>query len=285
MLDYLSGPPTEAVLAALAPSHGGGPGVRYVIDGASAGTATALPTSVVASTPLTLMGSGIGGLSVLDLVQAAADALQIAGTTDLQIDLDALPLSEITEAWLTTDDRRRIVVTTWPGSHCRRFPRGSVDGHESRCPPRVRRPSTGGGFVHGQRRRADRPRSRIDPDGISVTAGLGRTSTSCSSHTARNSSLWASRSSARCAALDRGPRRVAIPRSPARHRGDREAARPDGRDRPRRPARRPVRAERREQPRRPPAEQQPYPTLRSTEDAARVWEVSEQLTDVSIRTA
>ena len=35
----------------------------------------------------------------------------------------------------------------------------------------------------------------------------------------------------------------------------------------------------------PPAEQQLYPTLRSTEEAARVWEVSEQLTDVSIRTS
>lgn len=111
VLDYLSGPPTETVLAAIVRNHSAATPVRYVIAGTSAGAATTVATSVLASTPLTLMGSGIGAVRIPDILQAAKDALQIAGTAKLQIDTNELPLNQVAEAWAANDDRRRIVFT------------------------------------------------------------------------------------------------------------------------------------------------------------------------------
>ena len=110
VLDYLSGPPTEAVLAALARHQAGTP-VRYVIAGTSASAATSVPTSVLAATPLTLMGSGIGAVRVPEILQSVRDALQIAATVPLQIDIEERPLREVAEAWTVNQDRRRVVFT------------------------------------------------------------------------------------------------------------------------------------------------------------------------------
>lgn len=111
VLDYLSGPPTETVLAAIARNYKAGTPLRYVIAGTAAGAVTTVPTSVLASIPLTLMGSGIGAVRVSDILQAAKDALQIAGTMQLHIDINELPLSKIAETWATNHDRRRVVFT------------------------------------------------------------------------------------------------------------------------------------------------------------------------------
>ena len=110
VLDYLSGPPTEAVLAAITRNHTAGTPIRYVIAGTSAAATTTVATSVLASTTLTLMGSGIGAVSVAHILQAAKDALQIAGTMQLQIDIREVPLSQVAEAW-ADNDRRRVVFT------------------------------------------------------------------------------------------------------------------------------------------------------------------------------
>lgn len=111
VLDYLSGPPTEAVLAAITRNRRSGSPLRYVIAGTTAGAATTVATSVLASTPVVLMGSGIGAVPVPALLQSARDALQIAGTMPLQIEIDERPLEDVAEAWAVTDDRRRVVFT------------------------------------------------------------------------------------------------------------------------------------------------------------------------------
>ncbi len=111
VLDYLSGLPTETVMAAVAGSHKAAKPVRYIIAGTAAGASINVPTSVLGSTPLLLMGSGIGAVSVPDIVQAAADALQIAGLANLQVDLTEIPLSQVEEAWVANHDRSRVVFT------------------------------------------------------------------------------------------------------------------------------------------------------------------------------
>ncbi len=109
VLDYLSGPPTETVLAAITRSHKANTSIRYVMAGTAAGAATTVPTSVLASTALTLMGSGIGAVRVPDILQATQDALEIAGTMQLQIDINEQPLSKVAEVWADDQDRRRVV--------------------------------------------------------------------------------------------------------------------------------------------------------------------------------
>ena len=111
VLDYLSGSPTEIVLGAIARSHQGAKTIRYVIAGSSAGSSTSIPTSVLGSTSLVLMGYGIGSAKVPDIVRSSREALQIAESVDLRIDLTAMPLAQVEEAWVTDHDRRRVVFT------------------------------------------------------------------------------------------------------------------------------------------------------------------------------
>lgn len=111
VLDYLSGSPTEIVLGAIARSQKRGETIRYVIAGSSAGSSTSVPTSVLGSTPFVLMGYGIGSVGVTDIVRSAKEALQIAGSVGLQIDVTALPLAQVEEAWTTKHDRSRVVFT------------------------------------------------------------------------------------------------------------------------------------------------------------------------------
>ncbi len=111
VLDYLSGAPTEIVLAALARGHKPAKTIRYVIAGSAAGPSTTVPTSVLASSSLVLMGSGIGAVSVPDILQAATDALELAGSANLRIDTTELPLAQVEKAWVTDYDRSRVVFT------------------------------------------------------------------------------------------------------------------------------------------------------------------------------
>lgn len=111
VLDYLSGPPTETLLAAIARSRRAAAPVRYVIAGTAAGAATTVPTSVLGSTPLVLMGSGIGAVRPPDIVKAATEALQMAASAGLQVDVDERPLRQVVEAWTADHHRRRVVFT------------------------------------------------------------------------------------------------------------------------------------------------------------------------------
>lgn len=109
VLDYLSGPPTETVLAAAALSHKATKPLRYVIAGSAAGASTNVPTSVLASVPLVLMGSGIGAVAVPDILRASAEALQIAGSANLQIDVTELPLADVEQEWGADHGRSRVI--------------------------------------------------------------------------------------------------------------------------------------------------------------------------------
>ena len=111
VLDYLSGPPTEIVLGAIARGHKAAKPIRYVVSGGAAGAATVVPTSVLASTSLVLLGYGIGSVRLPDLVGAVREALQIAASADLHIDLTAVPLDRVEETWGADTDRNRVVFT------------------------------------------------------------------------------------------------------------------------------------------------------------------------------
>jgi NADPH:quinone reductase-like Zn-dependent oxidoreductase len=111
VLDYLSGSPTELVLATLAQHHKVAKPIRYVLAGGAADTHTKVATSVLGGTSLVLMGSGIGAVRVPDIVQSAKDALQIAASANLQMDLTEVPLADVEDAWNAGIDRSRTVFT------------------------------------------------------------------------------------------------------------------------------------------------------------------------------
>ena len=111
VLDYLSGSPAETVLAAAARGHKAATPIRYVIAGTSAGASTNVPTSVLGSTSVVLMGAGIGSVRVPEIMTASAQALQIAGSANLQIDTTEVPLDQVEQAWRADYGRSRVVFT------------------------------------------------------------------------------------------------------------------------------------------------------------------------------
>ncbi|HIB5061260.1 TPA: quinone oxidoreductase family protein, partial [Klebsiella pneumoniae] len=85
--------------------------VRYVQVGSLAGADIALNGAVLRSAPLLLMGSGIGSLSISQLLAATGEMLQAAVPGKLTIATTPRPLQEIAAAWPQDDSQKRTVFT------------------------------------------------------------------------------------------------------------------------------------------------------------------------------
>lgn len=110
VLDYLWGPPAEALFAALAGSQV--PRIRYVQVGISAGATLTLPATALRAAPFELVGNGGTGRRRPDLDEVAGvyrDLLTWADAGELQIDIERVPLADVATAWLNADGRRRVV--------------------------------------------------------------------------------------------------------------------------------------------------------------------------------
>jgi len=112
VLDYLWGPPAEALLAAVVQKgldHASGH-LRYVQIGNSAGATIPLAAAALRSTGLEILGSGFGSASLADLVKAVAALLQEAARQPFVFQTTAMPLRDVTAAWAMIDSASRIVL-------------------------------------------------------------------------------------------------------------------------------------------------------------------------------
>jgi NADPH:quinone reductase-like Zn-dependent oxidoreductase len=114
IVDYLRGPPAEAVFAALTSRElragDGSRRIRYVQVGIAAGEVAALPAVTLRSAPIQLFGSGIGGPAALEDATAAYNALlQQVAAGQISLDVDPVPLAEVEQAWPHAGSDRRIV--------------------------------------------------------------------------------------------------------------------------------------------------------------------------------
>jgi len=110
VIDYLWGPPTEALLAALTRNEftALGSETRLVQVGESAGAAISLPAAVLRSTPLTIMGTaGIPAPEIL--MDALQQVLAHGASGKLRIDTERVPLAEIEDGW-QLEGRSRLVI-------------------------------------------------------------------------------------------------------------------------------------------------------------------------------
>ena len=113
IIDYLWGHPTEMVIAALARQGAtrSDPRVRLIVTGQTAGPTLSLPTSVLSSLGLEISGSGIGTISPERIRKAMPQLIAKVASSNLHIDTEAVPLTEIEAAWQRqTSDNRRLVV-------------------------------------------------------------------------------------------------------------------------------------------------------------------------------
>jgi NADPH:quinone reductase-like Zn-dependent oxidoreductase len=110
VIDYLWGPPTEALLAALTRNEFAtiGSETRLVQVGESAGAAISLPAAVLRSTPLTIMGTA--GMPAPEiLMDALQQVLAYGASGNLRIDTERVPLADIESAW-QREGRSRLVI-------------------------------------------------------------------------------------------------------------------------------------------------------------------------------
>ncbi len=113
VLDYLWGHSAEVFFSALAGSGSGeaAPRLRYVQIGGAGGPVISFPASVLRSSGLELLGSGLGSVSHAGLVGAIGVMLQAAVPAGLTIDTEAMPLAEVEDAWTRDTGEKRLVLT------------------------------------------------------------------------------------------------------------------------------------------------------------------------------
>lgn len=111
VIDYLWGESALQILSALAKYTPSTLPVRYVQVGSLSGADISLPGAILRSSPIQLMGSGIGSLSMAELVEATAQMFQAAIPGGFTIATTPCPLSNVAEAWAVDDSKKRTVFT------------------------------------------------------------------------------------------------------------------------------------------------------------------------------
>lgn len=111
VLDYLWGPSAEVLLVSAAKAAGGVP-VRFVQIGAISAPAITLPSAVLRSSPIELMGSGIGSIPLPRIAKAIGELLHATVPSGFRIATKAVPLSQVEQHWADSESSARTVFTT-----------------------------------------------------------------------------------------------------------------------------------------------------------------------------
>jgi NADPH:quinone reductase-like Zn-dependent oxidoreductase len=111
VLDYLWGKSAERLLVAAAKTGIDDRPLRYVEIGSVSGADITLPSAVLRSTGITLMGSGIGGIPLDQVVQAVGELFAAAVTSGFGIATRPVPLANVEAAWNADDGGKRTVLT------------------------------------------------------------------------------------------------------------------------------------------------------------------------------
>ncbi|MFJ8021446.1 zinc-binding alcohol dehydrogenase family protein [Streptomyces sp. NPDC096311] len=109
VLDFLWGSVAEAAFQALANVPGAG-ATSYVEIGGAAGEEAAVPASLLRSRPFRLSGSGIGSFDMRRYFTQVAAYVQLIADGKVQVDAQAHPLSQVSEAWTAPAGPRPVLI-------------------------------------------------------------------------------------------------------------------------------------------------------------------------------
>jgi NADPH:quinone reductase-like Zn-dependent oxidoreductase len=117
VIDYTWGHPVELIIVALKGGslHSVAGNVRLVTCGSMAGEMIQLPSAVLRSSPIEILGSGFGSLSAEALakmnVEILPEMMQLAATGKLKIETTTVPLKDIEMAWdMDVEPGKRLIV-------------------------------------------------------------------------------------------------------------------------------------------------------------------------------
>jgi len=111
VIDYLWGKSAELLLIAGAKAGPAAMPIRFVQIGAVSGANITLPSAVLRSSAIELMGSGIGSVPLDRLINAIDELLHATVPACFRIAAKSVPLSEVEQAWPNDDSARRTVFT------------------------------------------------------------------------------------------------------------------------------------------------------------------------------
>lgn len=111
VIDYLWGKSAECLLIAGAKAGADAVPIRFVQIGSASGSDIALPSAVLRSSAIELMGSGIGSIPLARLVKATAELLKATVPSGFRIAAKPVRLSDVERAWPQDDGASRTVFT------------------------------------------------------------------------------------------------------------------------------------------------------------------------------
>jgi NADPH:quinone reductase-like Zn-dependent oxidoreductase len=109
VIDYLWGKSAERLLIAGAKFAPDAVPIRFVQIGSVSGADITLPSAVLRSSAIELMGSGIGSIPLDQLLRSIRALLEATVAAGFKIATHATPLSEVERAWPNDNNGRRTV--------------------------------------------------------------------------------------------------------------------------------------------------------------------------------
>jgi len=111
VLDYLWGPSALSLIQVITKNSPPGMPVKLIQIGSIGGATIPFPASALRSSCLTLMGSGLGSLSITQMLNSVLEVLKNAPTAGFKINTQQIPLSHVAQAWgSTTSDIRTVLI-------------------------------------------------------------------------------------------------------------------------------------------------------------------------------
>lgn len=113
VLDYLWGPPAETILSALGGPNAprGASRVRFVHVGSLAGNTISLDGSILRSSGIEVLGTGLGSSTDQDLLDGIGEFLRALASARFRIPIELCPLSDVDQAWTQSTGEKRLVFT------------------------------------------------------------------------------------------------------------------------------------------------------------------------------
>ncbi len=111
VVDYLWGPSARTALISGAKAGPEARPIRFIQVGSVSGSDIDLPSAVLRSSAIELMGSGIGSIPLDRMIHAIAGVLHATVPAGLRIATRTAPLAAISEAWAEPEGGRRVVIS------------------------------------------------------------------------------------------------------------------------------------------------------------------------------
>jgi len=113
VLDYVWGEPAAAAMTGIITQRADrGSPLNWVQIGSMAGSTAAIPSAVLRSSTLSIVGSGQGSVGVRDILAELPAIAEAITEGRFEIDAVAVPLAEVEQAWADAPltDRRIVIV-------------------------------------------------------------------------------------------------------------------------------------------------------------------------------